>query len=156
MNIGELMQHHVHSCHADDTLHDAARLMWDHAVGALPVLNRDGYVVGFLTDRDVAMGAYTTGRALATIRVADSMSKSAVTCHAHQDVGEAELLMREHRVRRLPVVDDAGRLVGLVSLDDIARHVVFGFDGAAGPLGGDTIAMTLASASERPPAAPVH
>jgi CBS domain-containing protein len=149
--IGDLMKREVLTCRLGDSLNDVARTMWEARVGALPVLNGDGYVVGFITDRDVCMGAYTTGRRLAEVRVEDAMARKVICCRADQDLTTAEDMMRGHRIRRLPVVDDAGRLVGILSLGDIANHLEFSYEGA-GPLGGDSIARTVAAASDRSPA----
>ena len=118
MHVEEIMTTSVKSCGPDDSLDTAARLMWEHDCGCVPVIDQDGRVLAMLTDRDVCMAAYTQGRTLAEIRVSAAMSNA---CHAvspSDPVVAAERLMQEHQVRRLPVVDD-GHLVGHVSLSDI-------------------------------------
>lgn len=151
MHVHHVMQTPVRTCDLHATLEEAARTMWEHRVGSVVVVNHHGYVMGVLTDRDVAMGAYTTGRRLREVRVLESMGQPAVTCRPWQPLEEAELLMRRHQVRRLPVVDDADRLVGVLALDDLARHVRPAFDGE-GALGGDAVARTLAATCEHLPA----
>jgi len=90
----------------------------------VPVVDQDGVVVAMLTDRDVCMAAFTQGRALGDIRISSAMSKSVWTCRPEDDVKLAEERMRHHRVRRLPVVDAEGRLVGILSLSDLAREAM--------------------------------
>lgn len=148
MLVADLMRRTVYSCSVTATLNDAARIMWEHRVGCVPVLADGGHVVGIVTDRDVCMGAYTSGARLAAIAVTASMSRKVVCCRPTQTLRDVEELMRSHQIRRLPVVDDPGRLLGLVSLDDIARHMRPSWDGAGG-LGADAIALTLASVAER-------
>ncbi len=145
--VSELMSREVHSVHLGDSLNAAARLMWEHEIGCLPVLSHDGHLVGLITDRDVCMGAYTTGKALHETTVDSAMSCRAVACRAHDSLHAAEELMRAHQVRRLPIVDDAGRLVGLLSIDDLVAHFEPSYEGAARPLGGDAIAWTLSASS---------
>jgi CBS domain-containing protein len=72
-----------------------------------------------LTDRDAYMGAYTTGLALSEIPVKQSMSKNLISVRPEEPIDEAALTMRDHQVRRVPVVDAAGRLVGVLSQNDL-------------------------------------
>jgi predicted transcriptional regulator len=106
-----------------DTLNDAARIMWEHDCGCVPVVEKDGSVVGMVTDRDICMAAYTQGRRVMDMRVASAASKHVVSIRENESLRRAEELMRHAQVRRLPVVDAAGRIVGLLSLSDLARHV---------------------------------
>ena len=123
-------------CHADDTLGEAARQLWEHDCGSLPVVDADGVVQGMLTDRDICMAAYTTGKSLSNLRVASAMATAVATTHAAQSLREAELVMRSHSVRRLPVVDEGGRLVGMLSLNDLFRWTD---DATAGATSSDAI-----------------
>jgi CBS domain-containing protein len=122
MKIKELMCPKVRSCFASDTLNFAAQLMWEGDCGILPVVDADGRVIGVITDRDVCMAAYTKGRPLAWLGVEEAMAKQVSSCSAEASVETALSLMREVRVRRLPVVDAEGKLVGILSLSDLARH----------------------------------
>ncbi|MFO0984774.1 MAG: CBS domain-containing protein [Planctomycetota bacterium] len=99
--------------------------MWDHDCGCVPIED-EGRVIGILTDRDICMAAYTQGGALASLKVRNAMSSKVLVCHPDDAVLDAERLMRANRIRRLPVVDDTGRLVGIVSLNDLARAVKSG------------------------------
>jgi CBS domain-containing protein len=96
--------------------------MWDHDCGCIPVVDNEGKLVGMITDRDICMAAYTQGKPLAEIAVSTAMAPRAYTCALTDSVGSAEKLMAAKQVRRLPVVDKQGRLVGLLSLHDIASR----------------------------------
>jgi CBS domain-containing protein len=119
MKVQDFMTHGVRTVRPQDSLAAAAKAMWDGDCGALPVVDGER-VAAMLTDRDICMAAYTQGRQLAEIPVATAMSKRLVTCRANDAVGVAEARMREHQVRRLPVIDARQRLVGILSLNDIA------------------------------------
>src|SRR5262245_14558688 len=119
MKIAEFMTQGVYAVHAHDTLETAAGVMWEHDCGAVPVVEGGGHVVAMLTDRDICMAAYTQGKPLSSISVGSAMSRACVTCHAEETAQAVERAMRQHQVRRLPIVDDMGRLVGIVSLNDI-------------------------------------
>jgi CBS domain-containing protein len=121
MRVRDIMSKPVITCAPHDTLADAAGLMWDNECGALPVVEH-GRLVGIITDRDVCMAAYNEGRLLVDIPVQRAMAAELVAkCKPGDTVTHAERLMSAHQVRRLPVVDEDGAAVGLLSLDDLAR-----------------------------------
>lgn len=121
MQVAELMTRDVRSCGLQDNLDKAAQIFWDCDCGFAPVVDERGRAVGVITDRDACMAAYTQGKQLQEIPVSAVMSKTVYSCNADAPVSAAATLMGEHRVRRLPVVDnDSGRLVGVLSLNDIA------------------------------------
>jgi CBS domain-containing protein len=124
MKVEELMTTEVGSCRPYDGADQAARIMWEQDCGAAPVVDQDGRVVAVLTDRDICMAAFTQGRALGDIRVSSAMSRTLWSCRPEDDVKNAEKSMRAHQVRRLPVVDVEGRLVGILSLSDLARKAM--------------------------------
>jgi CBS domain-containing protein len=95
--------------------------MWKFDIGCLPVTNNDGRITGMITDRDVCMAAYLQGAPLHSITVSSVMSREVVTCKERDDVRDVEHAMRHRQVRRLPVTDDLGQLLGMISLNDIAR-----------------------------------
>ena len=121
MKIKELMNHPAVTCPAGDTMENAARLMWEFDCGIIPLVNDDGRLAGVITDRDICMAAYTQGRPLRTMPIAAGMSKAPIAVHANDSIEAAESLMRDNQVRRLPVVDDRGRPVGMLSINDLAR-----------------------------------
>lgn len=122
MKISEMMVRDVKFCAPDDSLADAARLMWEHDFGCVPVVDKRQRVVGMLTDRDICMAGYTQGVALSATRISSAMSRQVFSCRPDDDIAAAEKLMRDKQIRRLPVLDKDGHLVGLVSLNDIVRE----------------------------------
>jgi CBS domain-containing protein len=125
MRITEIMSRDVHSCRPDHTLDYAAAQLWEHDCGSLPVCASDGEseprVIGMLTDRDICMAALFQGRPLHELKVADAMSREIRVATLDDRPEDVEMLMREQRIRRVPVTDDDGGLVGIVSLADFAR-----------------------------------
>jgi CBS domain-containing protein len=120
MKIIQMMTRDVRTCHPSDTLEQAARLMWEHDIGSVVVIDDAKQVIGVVTDRDACMAAYLRGVPLFALSVAVAMSKHVVTCHAEEPALGVARLMAKHKVHRIPVVDDAQRLVGIVSLNDLA------------------------------------
>ncbi len=121
MKVKDIMTTNVRKCFTSDSLATAAQLMWEHDCGCVPVLNEDARVVGMITDRDICMAAFFQGTPLSGIKVSTVMSRQLFDCTSDDDLSAAERIMREKKVRRLPVLNEGGRLVGLLSLSDIAR-----------------------------------
>jgi len=121
MKVQDLMTTDVGTCRAFDGAHRGAQIMWERDCGAVPVLDQEGRVVAMLTDRDLCMAAMTQARALSEIRVSSAMSRNLWACRSEDDLSQAEAVMRAHKVRRLPVGDAEGKLLGILSLSDLAR-----------------------------------
>jgi CBS domain-containing protein len=119
MQVREVMTRGVTCVGPYNTLQEAAATMWAHDVGPLPVCD-DGRLVGMLTDRDITVRATAEGEDPTAVRVRDVMTPEVVYCFEDQDVREAARLMKDRQVRRLVVLDCDKRLVGIVSLDDLA------------------------------------
>jgi CBS domain-containing protein len=117
------MTTHVRTVNADADAAAAAMAMWEADCGVVPVIGFEGSVAGVVTDRDICMGALLSHRRESDLRVRDVMSKHVYACLPEDDVQTALATMREKHVRRLPVIDGAGHLVGLLSLNDIVLHV---------------------------------
>lgn len=141
-----LMTTHVRTCQADDALSHAAHLMWNEDCGIVPVLS-GRQVVGVITDRDICMATYIQGKAPAELRVEDSMSKQLFSCSADDSVATALAMMRDGRVRRLPVLTVDGKLLGLLSLADVVRWA----QPLSNPSVDAAITETLAAISARSP-----
>jgi CBS domain-containing protein len=142
--VHDAMRTRVYVCAPDDTLARAAQLMWEKDLGCLPVCGPDRKVVAMLTDRDISMGAFMQWKHLSEVLVESAMSRGVRTCSPDDELGRAEDIMRESQVRRLPVVDDNGVLVGLLSLGDVARYVRQHSPRANGSLAQQRLAETLA------------
>lgn len=122
MRVAEIMTSEVSTCLEDDELAEVVRRMEQHDCGCLPVVANGTRVVGVVTDRDICLVAGRTGKPLSELRVADAMTRPVRTCSADASLEEAEYVMREAQVRRLPVVDEGGALVGILALADLARE----------------------------------
>jgi CBS domain-containing protein len=118
--IRELMTENPRTVSSDATVVEAARVMRDDDVGLVPVVDGDR-LVGTVTDRDIAIRVVADERDPSTT-VREIASTDLVTIDPEQDLGEALRLMAQHQVRRLPVVEEDGRLVGIVAQADVARH----------------------------------
>ena len=117
MNVREVMTPNPRTVELSDTIQDAAKIMRDEDTGAVPVVE-DGRVVGMVTDRDIVIRAVADGDFEATID--DIVSDDVVCATAEMTTAEAEDLMSEHQIRRLPVVDEEENIIGIVSLGDLA------------------------------------
>lgn len=124
MVIADLMSRNVATCKEDDRLEVAARMMWDLDIGCVAVVDDRQHVTGIITDRDICMATYTQGKSPQQIFVREAMAREVFSCLPDDNFAEAEEIMRKRRVRRLPVVDLDGHLVGLISLNDLARESV--------------------------------
>lgn len=149
MKVSNVMTRQVFCVGNEQSLNDAARLMWEHDCGSVPVVDEDNLVVGMITDRDIAMAAYTKGSRLADIPVADVRSQQLVCCKADEDISEVQHLMRGHQLHRIPVVDEKSKPVGIVSLNDLALACQAGRKGIKAKDVSDTMAAICASMQEK-------
>ena len=122
MLVEQLMNRPAITCGPHDSCQLAAGLMWEHDCGVLPVVDADGGVCGVITDRDICMAAYLRGMPLDRMEVGDAMAREVFVCRPGDPLGVAETIMSQCQVRRLPVVDPAGHVVGVLSLNDLARE----------------------------------
>jgi CBS domain-containing protein len=120
MKVEQIMNRDVKTCGPQDSLNKAAQIMWDEPCGAVPVVDDQARPVGFLTDRDICMAAYTQGEPLSKLKAEGAMARDLVCCRADDDLDSAAQVMRQKRTRRVPVIDRKGMLVGLLTLDDLA------------------------------------
>jgi CBS domain-containing protein len=119
--IREVMSSKPSAIEADKSVADAAKLMRDEDVGLAPVVEGDR-LVGTLTDRDITVRVVAEGKDPQSTTVREVASTDLVTVDPEQDLDEAVRLMAQHQVRRLPVVEEDGRLVGVVAQADVARQ----------------------------------
>lgn len=119
--IREVMTSNPSSIDAEKPVAYAAKMMRDEDVGLAPIVEGDR-LVGTLTDRDIAIRVVAEGRDPESTKVRDVASTDLVTVDPQQDLDEALRLMAQHQVRRIPVVEEDGRLVGVVAQADVARE----------------------------------
>ncbi|MBK7862783.1 MAG: CBS domain-containing protein [Archangiaceae bacterium] len=121
MKVEQMMTRDVKTCSESETLVKAVQLMWEHDIGAVPVVDDAGKVVGMITDRDCVMAAYTQGKCLHEVQVRSAMSSQVQTCQSSDSIENVTASMKRAQVRRLPVLDKKNKLVGMVSLCDLSR-----------------------------------
>lgn len=121
MNIKEAMHKGASWVTPETPVRDIAALMKKEDIGSVPVGENDR-LVGMITDRDLALRALQDGADPMTLKARDVMTKGIVYCRTDQSIEDAIHLMEDRRVRRLPVIDDDKRLVGMLSLGDVSHH----------------------------------
>jgi CBS domain-containing protein len=124
MLVKEAMSRDVKTVAPDQPVQDAARIMLDMDVGALPVGDNDK-LVGMITDRDIAVRGVAAGK-LPSARVREVMSAEVKYCYDDEDTAHVARNMGDQQIRRLPVVDRSKRLVGILSLADLATSAKTG------------------------------
>jgi len=147
MNASEVMKQPVHTCSIDASLEQVARVMWERDCGCVPLVDGDGRAIAMITDRDVAMAAYLQGKPLHEIAARTAASHSLATVRANATLEAVESRMRDCQVRRVPVIDDDERVVGIVTLNDIAVHAAPG-GRRIGALSAESISRTLQAICE--------
>src|SRR5690349_10749594 len=121
MKVSERMSSDVCTLGAHESLERAAQIMWERDCGCVPIVDHEQHLVGVITDRDICMGAYTQGGCLRDIPVHRCMSRAAHVCAPEDSLESAASRMGSQQVRRLPVVDGEGHVVGILALGDLAR-----------------------------------
>jgi CBS domain-containing protein len=122
MTANEIMSKNVACCTSDTTLRDCAKMMAEHDCGCIPIVENmeDKRVIGVITDRDLACRAIAQGKDPNVETVAPYMSTDVITCNSSMSVQECESRMEARQVRRVPIVNESGSIVGIVSQADIA------------------------------------
>ena len=123
MRVADVMSRHVEFIEADAPVQEAAVLMGELDVGGRPVGAAER-LEGVLTDRDILYRVVARGLDCGAVRVRDVLTTPVLSCRAEDDVRDAMDLMAAHHVRRLPVRDAAGRVVGWVTLADLSRRLL--------------------------------
>ena len=119
MKVKDAMHSGVTWVGPDTRLSDIARMMRDEDIGAVPI-GEDDKLVGMVTDRDIAIKALADGRNVESMTARDVMSGPILFCRADQELDDAVEYMESKKVRRLPVIDADKRMVGMLSLGDVA------------------------------------
>jgi CBS domain-containing protein len=121
----DIMTRDLVTCTAENTIVEVARLMKTEDIGPVLIVDNEQSktLVGIVTDRDIVVKAIADGQDVNTTRVGDVMSKKLVTCRADDDVDIAMKAMAQFQLRRIPVVEENMRLVGIISQADLATRV---------------------------------
>jgi CBS domain-containing protein len=121
VSIRDVMTANPRSLTSGSSIIEAARLMRDEDAGIIPIIE-DDRLIGTVTDRDIAIRAVAEGKSPESTTVGEIASRELVTIDPQQNLDEALRLMARHQVRRLPVVEEDGKLVGIVAQADVAKH----------------------------------
>lgn len=130
MNVQNIMTEKIIAVNQMEPVASAARLMLRHNLGALPVCDDGGKLRGILTDRDIVIRCVAADMAPEDTKIREIMTRGIQTCSAEDDAAGALESMSRHQVRRLPVVEEGGKLVGMVSLCDLARNAASSMEAA--------------------------
>lgn len=122
MKISDAMHKKADWASADTPVSDVAKMMEIDDIGAVPV-GKDDKLIGMITDRDIALRVVAKGRDPKKTVAEDIMSKGIVYCRTNETVEDAIHLMDQKKIRRLPVINDKKRLVGMLSLGDVSHAV---------------------------------
>jgi CBS domain-containing protein len=116
----DIMTRNVTTCRPDTPIFEVARIMRDEDIGSLPVIGEDGKLEGIVTDRDLVVEGLTADKPEAELRAEDCMTDDLFTANQNDRLVDVINDMGDHQVRRVPVVDGRGRLVGIIAMADIA------------------------------------
>ena len=120
MKVKDMMHKGAELVAPNAKLQVIAKKMRDHDIGAIPVCE-DGRPIGMVTDRDIAIRGLADSKDISALEARDVMTRDVIFCRETEDAEDALRIMENNKVRRLPVLDDAEKLVGMVSLGDISH-----------------------------------
>ncbi|MGA8075746.1 MAG: CBS domain-containing protein, partial [Candidatus Acidiferrales bacterium] len=141
--VKDVMMRTPASCRSDTNLGAAAEIMWNRDCGMLPILNPENKVIGVVTDRDLCIALGTRNRLAGEIAVWDVASGKVFSCNPEEDIHAALATMAKSKVRRLPVINAAGKLEGILSMDDVVLHSESKVSGKTPGLSYDDVVDTL-------------
>jgi CBS domain-containing protein len=122
MQVNQAMSSPARTCRGKTQLGEAAKMMAANNCGCLPVVDDGGYLIGLITDRDISVTVAERRQNPWQLAVRDAMTKSVVSCAPDDPIEVALTKFSDLGVRRLPVVDSAGHVTGLLSIDDLVLH----------------------------------
>jgi CBS domain-containing protein len=149
MRVKEAMTPDARAVWITASLADAAKEMWEHDCGILPIIKDGRKVVGMITDRDICMATAMKDRSPSHISVEEVMSRTVFSAKPEEDVEHALGTMRDHKIRRLPVVNKDGELEGILSMNDIVLKAK-NRNGKKPQIGYSTVVKTYQAICEHP------
>lgn len=120
MKVKQMMHRGVEWVSPDTPVTTLAKKMLEHDIGAIPVGENDR-LIGMVTDRDITVRGLANGKDISTLTARDVMTKGIFWCRDSEDAAEAARIMETKQVRRLPVIDENKRMIGMLSLGDISH-----------------------------------
>ena len=122
MKVKECMCTKVACVTPQDTITNVAKVMEKNHVGCVPVCEDSQQICGIITDRDILLRAVACNKETKTTPVSEIMTTNVYTCNSEKEVTEAQNLMAQNQIRRVPVVDEANKVVGILTMGDLAKH----------------------------------
>jgi len=121
MTVGKILEklnQQIATCRPEDTMQTVATILTAKRIGALPVCDERGDMVGIISERDIVTAFSTRGGKIKTLRVRDAMTSDVISCTGDDTLEQARALLQTYRFRHLPVMDD-GKLAGILSIRDL-------------------------------------
>lgn len=144
MKVAQMMSTQFETCQLNTNLELVARRMWDCNIGTVLVVNEEGKPVGIITDRDISMGAALNHKALWDMCTGDVTNNRPLYSCSTEDMAETALsIMAQQKVRRIPVVDEAGLLAGVLSIEDVVASAQKTRRGKNKPVSYEDVVITL-------------
>jgi CBS domain-containing protein len=122
LKVQDIMTKEPASSLPETSLQDVAKMMIDCDCGEIPIIEAGGKVIGVVTDRDIVCRTLALGRNPLELRARDAMSSPVVTIQADRSLEECAKLLEHNKIRRVPVIDGQGKLIGIVAQADMARN----------------------------------
>jgi len=122
MKVKDCMCHEVAYLTPESTIQDCAKLMCNKHVGCIPICDENKTIVGLVTDRDVILRSIACNKDIKTTPVSDIMTCQVCSCGPDEEINEAEKKMSNEQIRRLPVVDENNKIIGIITLGDLCAN----------------------------------
>jgi CBS domain-containing protein len=122
MKVKDIMTPNAKAIWLTESLADAAQIMWDNDCGVLPIIKDGRKVIGMITDRDICMAVVMRDTNPSSVSVEEVMCGQVYSVNTEDEIDQALETMQEHKIRRLPVLNDDGELEGIVSMNDVVLH----------------------------------
>jgi CBS domain-containing protein len=123
MKAQDLMTRYIKMCSIECTIRDTVQIMKDLNCGAVPIVNKNHEVQGIITDRDIAINTILNNKNPDQTKVSELMSKPVITVNVDDNLETVANKMKQNKIRRIPVVDNNNKLVGIISLGDLATNL---------------------------------
>ena len=148
--VKEIMTPNPKAIWLTESLADAAHMMWQNDCGVLPVIKNGRNVIGMITDRDICMAVAMRDAHPSTISVEEVITGEVYSVNPEDDLTHALEAMQEHKIRRLPVVNDQGELEGILSMNDVVVKAKTAEDEAHTSIGYDDVVKTYQAICQHP------
>lgn len=122
MKIKECMCNEVAYLNPENTVKDCAKLMCNRHIGCVPVCDLQKNIVGLVTDRDLILRSIACDKDISNTPISDIMTSKVCTCFQNEEVEYAQKVMSEHQIRRLPVIDENNKIIGIVTIGDLCSN----------------------------------